>query len=41
MIWNRGIMFDDTEFDGSYQGGDIFLPGSQPFLHVNANGGAS
>lgn len=28
MIWNRGIMFDDTEFDGSYQGGDIFLPGS-------------
>ena len=31
-------MFDDTEFDGSYQGGDIFLPGSQPFLHVNANG---
>ena len=38
MIWNRGIMFDDTEFDGSYQGGDIFLPGSQPFLHVNANG---
>lgn len=38
MVWNRAIMFDDTEFDGSYMGGDIFLPGSQPFLHVNANG---
>ncbi len=38
MVWNRGIMFDDTEFDGSRMGGDIFLPGSQPFLHVNANG---
>ncbi len=38
MIWNRAILFDDTEFDGSYMGGDIFLPGSQPFLHVNANG---
>lgn len=37
MIWNRGIMSDDTEFDGSYTG-DIFLPGSQPFLHVNARG---
>ena len=38
MIWNRAILPDGFTFDGSYQGGDIFLPGSQPFLHVNANG---
>lgn len=37
MIWNRGIMSDDTEFGDPYTG-DIFLPGSQPFLHVNKNG---
>lgn len=38
MIWNRAILPDGFEFDGSYTGGDIFLPGSQPFLHVNING---
>ena len=37
MIWNRGIMNDDTSFGAPYTG-DIFLPGSQPFLHVNMNG---
>jgi hypothetical protein len=37
MIWNRGLMNDDTEFGHPWQG-QIFLPGSQPFLHVNANG---
>lgn len=37
MIWNRGLMNDDTEFGRPWQG-QIFLPGSQPFLHVNANG---
>ncbi len=37
MVWNRGLMNDDTEFDGTYQGA-IFSPGSQPFLHVNAKG---
>ena len=38
MIWNRAILPDGFEFDGTYTGGDIFLPGSQPFLHVNARG---
>lgn len=38
MIWNRAILPDGFEFDGTYTGGDIFLPGSQPFLHVNING---
>lgn len=38
MIWNRAILPDGYEFDGTYTGGTIFLPGSQPFLHVNANG---
>lgn len=38
MVWNRAILPDGFEFDGSYTGGDIFLPGSQPFLHVNING---
>lgn len=37
MIWNRGIMNDDTNFGEPYTG-RIFLPGSQPFLHVNMNG---
>lgn len=37
MVWNRGIMNDDTQFGFPWEG-DIFLPGSQPFLHVNANG---
>ncbi|MEG0505412.1 MAG: FAD-binding protein, partial [Raoultibacter sp.] len=37
MIWNRGLMNDDTEFGRPWQG-QIFLPGSQPFLHVNNNG---
>ena len=38
MVWNRAILPDGYEFDGSRMGGDIFLPGSQPFLHVNVNG---
>lgn len=37
MIWNRGGMRDDTTFGAPYNG-EIFLPGSQPFLHVNING---
>lgn len=37
MVWNRGIMNDDTELGAPYTG-DIFLPGSQPFLHVNSQG---
>ena len=37
MIWNRGLMNDDTTFGRPWTG-QIFLPGSQPFLHVNANG---
>jgi len=37
MIWNRAIMNDTTTF-GPMGGGTIFLPGSQPFLHVNQNG---
>lgn len=37
MIWNRGLMNDDTGFGKPWQG-TIFLPGSQPFLHVNDNG---
>ncbi|MDO4443069.1 MAG: FAD-dependent oxidoreductase [Slackia sp.] len=38
MIWNRCILPDGFEFDGTFTGGEIFLPGSQPFLHVNING---
>ena len=38
MVWNRAILPDGFEFDGSRTGGDIFLPGSQPFLHVNIRG---
>ncbi|MEY8561959.1 FAD-dependent oxidoreductase [Eggerthellaceae bacterium 3-80] len=38
MVWNRAILPDGYEFDGSRTGGDIFLPGSQPFLHVNVEG---
>lgn len=38
MIWNRAILPDNFEFNESRSGGDIFLPGSQPFLHVNING---
>lgn len=38
MVWNRAILPDGFEFDGTYTGGDIFLPGSQPFLHVNTRG---
>lgn len=37
MIWNRGGMLDDTTFGAPYNG-QIFLPGSQPFLHVNIRG---
>lgn len=37
MIWNRSLMSDDCGF-GAPWGGVIFLPGSQPFLHVNKNG---
>ena len=38
MIWNRAILPDGFEFTDERTGGAIFLPGSQPFLHVNANG---
>lgn len=38
MVWNRAILPDGFEFDESRTGGDIFLPGSQPFLHVNIKG---
>lgn len=38
MIWNRAILPDGFEFNDDRMGGDIFLPGSQPFLHVNING---
>ena len=38
MIWNRAILPDGFEFNNERMGGDIFLPGSQPFLHVNING---
>ncbi len=38
MIWNRAILPDGFEFNDERLGGDIFLPGSQPFLHVNING---
>ena len=38
MVWNRAILPDNYEFNEDRMGGDIFLPGSQPFLHVNANG---
>ncbi len=37
MIWNRAILPDGFEFGGD-QVGTIFLPGSQPFLHVNIRG---
>lgn len=37
MIWNRGLMKEDTEFGQPWQG-DTFTPGSQPFLRVNAHG---
>lgn len=38
MIWNRAILPDGFEFNDNRTGGDIFLPGSQPFLHVNIRG---
>ena len=38
MVWNRAILPDGFEFSDDRSGGDIFLPGSQPFLHVNVNG---
>lgn len=38
MIWNRAILPDGFEFTDERMGGDIFLPGSQPFLHVNTQG---
>lgn len=38
MIWNRAILPDGFSFSDDRSGGDIFLPGSQPFLHVNING---
>lgn len=37
MIWNRGVVTDDEQL-GSSLGNPLFLPGSQPFLHVNVNG---
>ena len=38
MIWNRAILPDGFEFNEDRMGGDIFLPGSQPFLKVNRHG---
>lgn len=38
MVWNRAILPDGFEFNEDRSGGEIFLPGSQPFLHVNVNG---
>ena len=38
MIWNRAILPDGFEFTDERTGAPSFLPGSQPFLHVNANG---
>lgn len=37
MIWNRAILTDDAQL-GTPWSGTIFLPGSQPFLHVNKYG---
>ncbi|MBM6998763.1 FAD-binding protein [bacterium] len=37
MVWNRALMGDGCGF-GAPWGGAIFLPGSQPFLHVNQRG---
>lgn len=37
MVWNRGVV-DDSEELGPQLGNPLFLPGSQPFLHVNVRG---
>ena len=37
MIWNRGGMTDDTTFGKPYNG-ELFIMGSQPYLHVNTRG---
>ncbi len=37
MIWNRGGMTDDTTFGKPYNG-ELFIMGSQPYLHVNTCG---
>ncbi len=37
MVWNRSLMPDGCGF-GAPWSGVLFLPGSQPFLHVNRNG---
>lgn len=37
MIWNRGGMTDDTTFGKPYNG-ELFIMGSQPYLHVNIHG---
>ncbi len=37
MIWNRGGMTDDTTFGRPYNG-NLFIMGSQPYLHVNTLG---
>lgn len=37
MIWNRGGMTDDTTFGKPYNG-NLFIMGSQPYLHVNTRG---
>lgn len=37
MVWNRALMDVDSTLGAPWQG-TIFSPGSQPFLHVNANG---
>ena len=37
MIWNRGGMTDETTFGKPYNG-NLFIMGSQPYLHVNTLG---
>jgi fumarate reductase flavoprotein subunit len=37
MVWNRGVVTDDEEV-GPDLANPLFLPGSQPFLHVNVRG---
>lgn len=37
MVWNRSLMDVDSVLGEPWEG-TVFSPGSQPFLHVNANG---
>jgi len=37
MVWNRGVVADDEQL-GADLNNPLFLPGSQPFLHVNVKG---